>query len=132
MGDMNQKLVDGLSGDAEIAGSAEMRSELVVATEGGNRGTPVWSRDGREIFHAGDGGIFSAETSYEGAFEAAEPVRLFTLTRRTFSGYDVDSSGERLLMVLPVGQDSTADQTEQLHIVLNWFDELRSRVPTGR
>jgi hypothetical protein len=38
--------------------------------------------------------------------------------------------GERFLMAVPTdpaGEDSRA----QIHIALNWFEELKARVPTG-
>ncbi len=38
--------------------------------------------------------------------------------------YDVSADGQRFLMVL----DTSAGE---LHVVINWFEELKSRAPTN-
>ena len=40
--------------------------------------------------------------------------------------YDVSSDGQRFLMVKEVEQSSAATQ---INVVLNWFTELKQRVP---
>ena len=42
------------------------------------------------------------------------------------ANYDVTSDGERFLMVV------SGDASTQLHVVLNWFDELERLVPSAR
>jgi hypothetical protein len=41
--------------------------------------------------------------------------------------YDVASDGERFVMTMPIEQDTAP----QLHVVLNWFEELKRLVPTN-
>jgi hypothetical protein len=42
--------------------------------------------------------------------------------------YDVSRDGQRLLMVKAAEQEQAATQ---INVVLNWFEELKRRVPTG-
>ena len=42
--------------------------------------------------------------------------------------YDVTSDGQRFVMIQVGEQDSAATQ---INVVLNWFEELKQRVPTG-
>jgi hypothetical protein len=39
--------------------------------------------------------------------------------------YDVSSDGQRLMMLKPV------EQPVQIDVVLNWFEELKQKVPAG-
>ncbi len=47
----------------------------------------------------------------------------------TFPNYDVSPDGQRFLMLKP-GEQAQAAPT-QIKVVLNWFEELKRRVPTG-
>ncbi len=45
-------------------------------------------------------------------------------------GYDLSPDGQRFLMLKNVGQIGTEDATpSQITVVLNWFEELKARVP---
>jgi hypothetical protein len=35
----------------------------------------------------------------------------------------------RILAVVPAGQSQSASATPQIQVVLNWFEELKARVP---
>lgn len=43
--------------------------------------------------------------------------------------FKVDATGQRVLVARNVARDSVGDI---IAVTINWFDELRSRVPTGR
>jgi hypothetical protein len=62
----------------------------------------------------------------EPTFRAGKPTVLFE--GRYGGGYDVSSDGRRFLMVKPAGRQEAA--TDQVNLVLNWFEELKARVPT--
>ena len=49
------------------------------------------------------------------------------LPRRTGMVFDVAPDGERIISIL-----RTQPTGSRLHLVLNWFEELKQRVPTGR
>jgi hypothetical protein len=66
-------------------------------------------------------------------FSAGKPRRLFERryepTLALWPNYDVTSDGQRFLVVKTLDQDPTPPQ---INVVLNWFDELKRLVPTGR
>ena len=97
-----------------------------VSTEGGHH--PVWSRDGRELFFD-DGSavlVVDVETNDE-TFRAGIPERVFagTYDYRNPRRWDVSPDGQRFLMTA----FAALATAEQLHIVLNWFEELKEQVP---
>ena len=93
----------------------------------------VWSADGRELFYTpGPGPLLTAvkiSAAPAFTFSPGEAVaRPFTNnapnTGRTF---DVGGPGVRLLGLIPPGQ-SDASSRSDIHIVLNWLEEVRARV----
>jgi hypothetical protein len=46
-----------------------------------------------------------------------------------FANYDVSRDGQRFLMLKPSEQAQAAPT--QINVVLNWFEELKRRVPAG-
>jgi hypothetical protein len=50
-------------------------------------------------------------------------------TPATLPNYDVSPDGQRFLMLKPSEQAQAAPT--QINVVLNWFEELKRRVPTG-
>ena len=55
---------------------------------------------------------------FEGTFQTSVAFR---------ANYDVAPDGQRFVMIQEGGQDSGAPQ--QINVVLNWFEELKRRVP---
>ena len=47
------------------------------------------------------------------------------------SPYDVSPDGKRFLMVKRGGPEAASGQDQQLHFVLEWFEEVRRRVQSG-
>jgi Tol biopolymer transport system component len=61
--------------------------------------------------------------------EQTHPVRGFTVISY-YRDYDIMPDGERLLLVLPYNEDPSRPAARpQINVVLNWFDEVRARVP---
>jgi len=92
-------------------------------------GEPVWSRDGRELFYRSGGKMMAVSVETSSTFAVAVPKMLFE-GRYQFSGtgvsaYDVSPDGRRFLMVQPA---EAARPATQIHIVLNWFEELKTAV----
>ena len=49
-----------------------------------------------------------------------------------YRDYDMSPDGERLLMVFPADRPDGGEPVRpQINIVLNWFEELKERVPTN-
>ncbi len=47
-----------------------------------------------------------------------------------YRDYDISPDGERLLMVFPANRADPGEPARpQINIVLNWFEELKERVP---
>jgi hypothetical protein len=46
------------------------------------------------------------------------------------ANYDVSPDGQRFLMLKPRAQEQAAPT--QINVVLNWFEELKQKVPTGK
>jgi hypothetical protein len=56
------------------------------------------------------------------------PVRVrLTPAELGHPGFDVSPDGKRLLVVEAAEEESAP---RPIHVVLNWFDDLRRRVPT--
>ena len=94
---------------------------------------PVWNRNGRELFYRNDDKMMAVDLTTQPAFSVGKPKLLFdgryVLNSASFPYYDVTPDGQRFLMVKPVEQEQEA--ATQINVVLNWFEELKRRVPTG-
>ena len=91
----------------------------------------MWSRDSTELFYRNGNkmmavsvgtdaspGIQSAQTLFEGEFwEGNQP-----------QSFDVAEDGRFLMLRMA----DSAEWQRQINVVLNWFEELKERVPTGR
>jgi hypothetical protein len=102
-----------------------------ISTEGGTE--PVWNRNGRELFYRNGNKMMAVDVATQPTFAGGKPRVLFegpyVPTPATFPNYDVSPDGQRFLMLKPSEQDQAA-QT-QINVVLNWFEELKQKVPTG-
>jgi len=107
-----------------------------ISTVGGK--SPIWSRNGRELFFQDLETEKIMVTSYTGTGDAFAPAkprlwsdnRLLALGR--LQSYDLAPDGKRFAVVLYA--DGTAEQklSTNLTFLLNFFDELRRRVPAQR
>jgi serine/threonine-protein kinase len=101
-----------------------------ISTEGGSE--PVWNPKGRELFYRAGKKMMAVDVTTEGAFSVGKPKVLFegtyVPTPRSFPDYDVSPDGQRFLM-LKASEQATPTQ---INVVLNWFEELKVKVPTGK
>ncbi len=99
-----------------------------ISTEGGQE--PVWAGNGRELFYRNGDRMMAVEITTEPTFSASTPRLLFEGSFLRSAGfpafYDVTPDGQRFVMLQQVGPDSGATQ---INVVLNWFEELKQRVP---
>jgi eukaryotic-like serine/threonine-protein kinase len=102
-----------------------------ISTEGGTE--PVWNRNGQELFYRSGDKMMAVDIATEPGFAAGTPRMLFEgryeLAPFPIANYDVSPDGERFLMLKPSESAETAPT--QINVVLNWFEELKRRVPTG-
>jgi Tol biopolymer transport system component len=101
-----------------------------ISTEGGTE--PVWNPNGRELFYRTGDKMMAVDISMQSSFSAGKPRVLFSgpyiPTPLVSPNYDVSADGQRFLMIKPVEQQQAPTQ---INIVLNWFEELRRKVPPG-
>jgi serine/threonine-protein kinase len=103
-----------------------------ISTEGGR--LPLWGRDGRELFYlAPDGRLIVVPVQTNPSFTAGSAEILFEKTYYEIEGagrfYDISPDGRRFLMIKESEADTSAPMS--MTVVLNWFEELKARVPTG-
>jgi len=95
---------------------------------------PVWNRNGRELFYRTGNKIMTVEITTQPNFALGNPRMLFEGLYEpsvgASSNYDVSPDGQRFLMVKQNEQAQTAPT--QINVVLNWFEELKQKVPVGK
>jgi eukaryotic-like serine/threonine-protein kinase len=97
---------------------------------------PAWSRDGKELFYIPGPNQFAVRAiSTRPTFTFADPIlipRGFTesTTPTNQRGYDIMPDGRWVGVVPSAASKFRASQVTQIEVVVNWFEELKSRVPT--
>ena len=114
---------------AQFPGAAVKRQ---ISIGGGDQ--PLWAPDGKQLFYANGNRIMSVDLNSESGLHSTKPRMLF---ERAFSSSSADSGiwghtwavfpdGKRFLFV----ENPAQAEVRELRVVLNWFEELRARVPT--
>ncbi|MBP1609554.1 MAG: serine/threonine protein kinase [Acidobacteria bacterium] len=104
-----------------------------VSTSGGH--TPLWSPNGRELFYLNEDAVMRVPVETEPAFSAGKPETLFRGAYVRFSTsdgqpWDISPDGKRFLMMKePEAVAPGGGGPNKVNIVLNWFEELKQRVP---
>ena len=101
-----------------------------VSTEGGYE--PIWSRDGKELFYRNADKMMFVTIETEQEFKAGVPQELFKgqfwgSATEFYNTYDVAPDGRFLMFQEPGGSTPLG-----INVVLNWFDQLKKLVPTGK
>jgi serine/threonine-protein kinase len=105
-----------------------------ISTEGGTE--PLWNPNGRELFYRSGNRMLAVEIKTQPSFTAGKPKMLFAGQYQPSpnplpsANYDVSPDGQRFLMLEPTQQAQAAPT--QINVVLNWFEELKQKVPTGK
>ena len=101
-----------------------------VSSDGGAE--PLWASSGRELFYRNADKVMAVDVQTRPTFSASKPRLLFEgrylLARGLFPYWDVAPDGQRFLMIK---SEDDAGQP-QLQVVVNWFEELKRRVPAKR
>ena len=105
--------------------------EEIVSTGGGEEA--VWGPDGSELFYRNGDQVMIVQVSTGPTWSAETPVPLFpapyVLDNAAGGGgnpnYDVAPDGERFIFV----ERDSPGAPPQINVVLNWFEELKARVP---
>jgi hypothetical protein len=124
---------DGRSGDATTY--VEPFPPTGVKYQIARGGRPVWSRDGKELlFVPAPSQFMAVSVRTAPAFAFTPPVlipRRFGLAPPASPRpYDLLPDGR---LVAPNPASEAADPgAPQIHVVLNWFEELKAKVPPGK
>jgi serine/threonine-protein kinase len=102
-----------------------------ISTEGGTE--PAWNPNGRELFYRSGEKMMATDITTQPSFSAGKPRVLFEgqyiPTPGTAPNYDVSPDGQHFLMLKSSGSEQVGPT--QINVVLNWFEELKRRVPPG-
>jgi Tol biopolymer transport system component len=110
-----------------------------VTTSGGI--SPIWSADGKQLIYsqnpgAGIGNLISVDVQTQSGFVFGKPTPLpikgfwHNGAAGRPRGFDMTPDGKQfVVMVSPDEATSNQRSTQQINIVLNWFEELKQRVP---
>jgi serine/threonine-protein kinase len=104
---------------------------LQVSIEGGTE--PMWSHDGKELFYRNGEKMMAVAISTDPELTPGKPIVLFEgryrtgiLGAGTGSNYDVARDGQFVMI-----QQVEGAASNQINVVLNWFEELERLVPTN-
>jgi serine/threonine protein kinase len=110
-----------------------------VSTDGGR--SPLWSPDGGDLFYRNGDAVMAVSVTTEPNFSLETPRTLFRGKYLSFSNlgnprrlnsWDISPDGKRFLMIKPpveIDDPSTVEVPRKINIVVNWFEELKERVP---
>jgi hypothetical protein len=96
--------------------------------------SPAWSPNGRELLYrslAGDQ-IMTVGYTVSGDSFYPDKARVWAASARGAGGFDFAPDGKRVAMFVPVATKDASPRENTVAVVLNFFDELRRRVPTGQ
>ena len=90
---------------------------------------PVWAPTGDELFYRESDDLFAVPVDTSPSLSLGESVRLMDVSAYRVSGdvnpaLAVSPDGQRFLMIR-----EAPGSRQQINVVLNWFTELRARVP---
>jgi len=113
-----------------ITGAA---TKYQVTTDGAD--SPLWSPDGTELFYLslGERRIYSVLVHTKTAFthDKPTPLPIQGILAPGPRNYDITPDGKYFVTVFPGSQANGGDKApfERINITLNWFEELKQRVP---
>ena len=108
-----------------------------ISNGGGTR--PAWSPKGDELFYL-DGNDHLTAVRFQASgttFVPGKPARILngkyvagsTTRGYPLRSYDVSADGQRFLMLKETAGASTSAPLPTMTVVVNWIEELKSRVP---
>jgi Tol biopolymer transport system component len=95
----------------------------------------LWSPDGKELFYNPRAGAFEAvAVTTQPAFALGNPIavpRPFEMSGPgTPRDFDITPGGKFVGLVSPEQSTAATPEAPQIQVVVNWFEELKARVPT--
>jgi len=108
-----------------------------VSTDAG--GTyPLWSQpDGKQLFYIWNDQVYVVDVRTETRFSVSKPYTVpitgIIQPPRSQRNYDITPDGKQFLVVLLASAQGEANlrlPRAQINVVVNWFEELKQRVPS--
>jgi len=100
---------------------------------------PLWSPDGKELFYRAGGQVFAVSVTTQPTFAFGNPVPVASVTYALWRERgpqverenDITHDGKQFVAVIAGGttQSARVASESQIEVVLNWFEELKQRVP---
>ena len=110
-------------------------SKYLVAGSGAR--DPLWSPDGTQLFYAltkGDGfQLIVADVQTQRGFQVVKttPLPIEGFVSVTARAFDITPDGNQFVVMFPRAETSVGTSSAgQINVTLNWFEELKARVPT--
>ena len=105
----------------------ESLAQWKISTDGGT--APVWSRDGTELFYRQRQELMAVSVETDADFSVGRPELAisgdYVVDATGHPGYDVMPDGQSFVMI----QRNPEAPLTEIHVVLNWFQELNRLVP---
>jgi Tol biopolymer transport system component len=124
------------SGQKEVYVRSFLGQEKVMPISTGGGSEPVWSHSGRELFYRNGNRMMAVDIIALSEFKPGKPRILFEGADAFDDnsliigvGYDISVDDQRFLMIVSEGHGAT---TTQINVVVNWFEELKRLVPSGK
>jgi serine/threonine-protein kinase len=103
--------------------------KLPITSAGANE--PFWPTNGRELFYRDGDAMMAVEVRTSPTLKVGTPRKLFEkhyeASLALFANYSATADGQRFVMVKRINE---GDSPTQINVAINWFDELKQRVPT--
>ena len=103
-----------------------------ISTEGGEE--PAWNPKGGELFYRSGDKMMAVDITTQPGFAVGKPRMLFEGRYEhaavPSTDYAVSPDGQRFLMLK--SSESAQAAPTQINVVLNWFEELKRKVPTEK
>jgi len=106
-------------------------SQWQISNRGGTitpAGRPVWSRSGSELIYQAGDQLMSVSYSVNGDSFVAEKPRVW-IDKLGGTQWDLAPDGKRVAGITPAAGAEAPKPEHEVTILLNFFDELRRRVP---
>jgi Tol biopolymer transport system component len=111
--------------------SSDSGGQWLVSNNGGS--VPRWSRNGRDLLYQSGDQIMAVRYTASGdAFTAEKPRVWIAGLGGPGALWDPTPDGSRVAAVTPAGGTEPPRQEHEIVMLLNFFDELRRRVPIGK
>jgi len=115
---------------AFAAGAPAAGERWPISNSGG--GFPAWLPNGRELLYQSGDQIMRVGYRVSGNSFVAETPRVWATNVRSDGGFDLAPDGGRIVASVPVVAPGAQTREHSVVFVLNFFDELRRRLPVDR